>query len=59
MVFDKMASRILLQRYFLKFDLSKNQQVFEPLYQWFFKLLQFDKFTLDVESPAHPRYGSQ
>lgn len=57
--FDKMAGHKSFQRFFSKFDLSKNQQVFTPLYQWFFNKLQFDNFTLVVDSTIHTRYGSQ
>lgn len=57
--FERMAGHKSFQRFFAKFDLSKNQQVFTPLYQWFFNQLQFDNFTLDVDSTVHIRYGSQ
>lgn len=57
--FERMAGHKSFQRFFAKFDLSKNQQIFTPLYQWFFNKLQFDNFTLDVDSTIHTRYGSQ
>ena len=57
--FERMAGHKSFQRFFSKFDLSKNQQVFTPLYQWFFNQLQFDNFTLDVDSTIHTRYGTQ
>lgn len=57
--FERMAGHKSFQRFFAKFDHSKNQQIFTPLYQWFFNKLQFDNFTLDVDSTIHTRYGSQ
>jgi Transposase DDE domain group 1 len=57
--FDRMAGHKSFQRFFNKFDLARNQKIFTPLYQWFFKNLQFDNFTLDVDSTVHTRYGSQ
>lgn len=57
--FKQMAGHKSFQRFFNKFDLATNQKVFTPLYQWFFQNLQFDNFTLDVDSTIHTRYGSQ
>lgn len=57
--FDRMAGHKSFQRFFNKFDLVKNQKVFTKLYQWFFEKLQFDNFTLDVDSTIHTRYGNQ
>jgi hypothetical protein len=57
--FKRMAGHKSFQRFFNKFDLAKNQRVFTSLYQWFFKNLQFDNFTLDVDSTIHTRYGNQ
>jgi hypothetical protein len=54
-----MAGHKSFQRFFNKFDLATNQKVFTALYQWFFKSLQFDNFTLDVDSTVHTRYGNQ
>jgi hypothetical protein len=57
--FERMAGHKSFQRFFNKFDLARNQKVFTALYQWFFKNLQFDNFTLDVDSTVHTRYGNQ
>jgi hypothetical protein len=57
--FKRMAGHKSFQRFFNKFDLATNQLVFTALYQWFFKNLRFDNFTLDVDSSVNPRYGTQ
>jgi hypothetical protein len=57
--FERMAGHKSFQRFFNKFDLATNQKVFTPLYQWFFKNLQFNNLTLDVDSTVHTRYGTQ
>lgn len=57
--FTRMAGHKSFQRFFNKFDLATSQRVFTELYQWFFQKLQFDNFTLDVDSTIHTRYGTQ
>jgi hypothetical protein len=57
--FQRMAGHKAFQRYFSKFDQADNQRVFTQMYQWFFSQLQFDNYTLDVDSTIHTRYGSQ
>ncbi len=57
--FKRMAGHKSFQRFFNKFDVGTNQQVFRDLYQWFFSQLRFDNFTLDVDSSIYTRYGSQ
>lgn len=57
--FERMAGHKSFQRFFNKFDLATNQKAFTVLYQWFFKNLQFNNFTLDVDSTVHTRYGTQ
>lgn len=57
--FDSMAGHKAFQRFFNKFDLAINQRIFTSWYQWFFQRLQFDNFTLDVDSTIHTRYGLQ
>lgn len=57
--FGRMAGHKSFQRFFNKFDFGTNQKVFTPLYQWFFKNLQFNNLTLDVDSTIHTRYGTQ
>lgn len=46
-------------RFFKKFTPSLNHQVFIELYSWFFDQLQFDNYSLDVDSSIVTRYGEQ
>ncbi len=55
----KMAGHRAFVRFFQKFDLEKNSQVFPPFYRWFFNNLKFDNYTLDFDSSVITRYGSQ
>ena len=57
--FKRMAGHKAFQRFFQKFNQATNQQVFTQWYQWFFNHLQFDNFTLDVDSSVHTKYGNQ
>jgi len=57
--FNRMAGHKAFQRFFQKFTQSTNQEVFTQWYQWFFSHLQFDNFTLDVDSSVHTKYGNQ
>lgn len=59
MGFDRMAGHKSFQRYFQKFNQATNQKVFTLWYQWFFSQLNFDNFTLDVDSSVHTKYGEQ
>ena len=56
---ERMAGSKAFQRYFNKFSLAINQEVFTKLYQWFFSNLQFDNYTLDFDSTIMTRYGNQ
>jgi hypothetical protein len=47
------------KRFFGKFTQGMNQRVFTLLYQWFFLGLQFDNYTLDLDSSVLTRYGDQ
>jgi len=55
----KMSEHKAIRRYLEKFNQGKNQEVFKNLYQWFFKSLKFDKYTLDCDSTVMTRYGEQ
>ena len=55
----RMAGHKAFQRYFSKFTAAINHKVFHPLYQWFFQQLQFDNYTLDLDSTVLTRYGNQ
>ena len=54
-----MAGHKAFQRYFKKFTQEKNNQVFTKLSQWFYRQMQFDNYTLDVDSTILTRYGNQ
>ena len=47
------------KRYFNKFDKATNQKVGNHFFGWFFKNLQINYFTLDVDSTIFTRYGTQ
>jgi len=57
--FKKMAGHKAYQRYFQKFTIAINQQVFTKLSQWFFQQVKLDNYTLDVDSTVLTRYGVQ
>ena len=57
--YRRKAGHKSVQRYFRKFGQATNQTVFQELYQWFFKQLHFDNFTLDLDSTVMSRYGQQ
>jgi hypothetical protein len=46
-------------RFFKKITPSMNHEIFIELYRWFFEQLQFDNYTLDVDSSVITRYGEQ
>lgn len=47
------------KRFFSKFNQATNQKVSDYFYSWFFNNVQFDNFTLDIDSSAMTRYGVQ
>jgi hypothetical protein len=55
----RMPSDTTIKRFFEKFSLQQNNEIFTELYQWFFEQLQFDNYTLDVDSSVLIRYGEQ
>jgi DDE family transposase len=57
--FKKMAGHKAYQRYFQKFTIAINQQVFTKLSHWFFNQIKLDNYTLDVDSTVLTRYGTQ
>ena len=46
-------------RFFKQFSSSMNHEILIELYRWFFEQLQFDNYTLDVDSSVITRYGEQ
>lgn len=55
----RVASGTTYGRFFKKFTPSHHHSVFIGLYSWFFEQLQFDNYTLDVDSSVITRYGEQ
>ena len=56
---NKMAGHKSFQRYFKKFRQADNQHVFTKLFNWFFKEIKLDNYTLDLDSTILTRYGKQ
>ena len=54
-----MAGHRAFIRYFQKFSMEDNTNVFSNFYQWFFNNLTFNNFTLDLDSSVVTRYGDQ
>lgn len=54
----RMAGHRAFIRFFEKFDLAKNREVFTLFYQWFFDNLKFDNFTLNLDSSVITSCGS-
>lgn len=57
--YQKMAGHKAYQRYFRKFTVAINQQVFTKVSQWFFGQVKLENYTLDVDSTVLTRYGDQ
>ena len=55
----QMAGHKSFQRYFKKFGQADNQRIFTGMFNWFFKQIKFDNYTLDFDSTIMTRYGSQ
>ena len=55
----QMAGHKCFQRYFKKFGQGDNQRVFTGMFNWFFKQMKFDSYTLDLDSTIMTRYGNQ
>lgn len=56
---EKMAGHRSFIRFFKKFTIETNTNVFCNFYQWFFDQLVFNNFTLDLDSSVVTRYGEQ
>jgi hypothetical protein len=56
---QRVASGTTFGRFFKSFSESRSHQFFIDLYSWFFEQLQFDNYTLDVDSSVITRYGEQ
>ncbi|RRD68773.1 IS1380 family transposase, partial [Tannerella forsythia] len=47
------------KRYFSKFNAKTNLEVAHHFFGWFFKSLNINYFTLDIDSSVITRYGEQ
>ncbi|MFP5039573.1 IS1380 family transposase [Parasediminibacterium sp. JCM 36343] len=56
---ERVPSATTYGRFFKKFTPSMNHDIFIELYSWFFEQLQFDNYTLDVDSSVITRHGEQ
>jgi hypothetical protein len=56
---QRVASGTTFGRFFKSFSESRSHQFFIDLYSWFFEQLQFDNYTLDLDSSVITRYGEQ
>ncbi len=57
--FKKMPSQSTYSRFFGKFSWQRNTEVFTKLNKWFFKKIDLDTLTLDLDSTIITRYGKQ
>jgi hypothetical protein len=57
--FKMMAGHKAYQRYFQKFTIAINQQVFTKISQWFFSQIKLDTYTIDFDSSVLVRFGTQ
>ena len=55
---DKLPSSSTYNRFFYKFDLEKNSQIFPRLQQWFMQQFDTGKLTVDIDSTVITRYGN-
>ena len=56
---DKLPSSSTYNRFFYKFDIEKNSQIFPQLQQWFMDQFKVGKITVDLDSTVVTRYGNQ
>ena len=50
---------MIIAAFFAKFTQTTNQKVSDYFYKWIFENVQFDNFTLDIDSSVITRYGEQ
>lgn len=55
----RVASTSTYTRFFKKFTWQENTRIFKEAQQWFFKQLQFNNYTIDVDSSVMSRHGEQ
>lgn len=55
----EVPSQSTFSRFFGKFSLKRNTEVFPRIQQWVFEQMRFDNMTLDLDSSVMTRYGEQ
>jgi hypothetical protein len=55
----EVPSQSTYSRFFSKFSLKRNTEVFPKIQRWFFEQLRFDNMTIDLDSSVMTRYGEQ
>ena len=55
----QLPSSSTYNRFFYKFDLERNSQIFPKLQQWFMQQFSTGKLTIDIDSTVITRYGNQ
>jgi len=56
---EKLPSSSTYNRFFYRFDMEKNSDVFPRLQQWFVEQFDVGKLTIDLDSTVITRYGEQ
>ena len=56
---EKLPSSSTYNRFFYKFDIEKNSEIFPLLQQWFMDQFKVGKITVDLDSTVVTRYGNQ
>ena len=56
---EKLPSSSTYNRFFYRFDMEKNSQIFPLLQQWFMQQFDTGKVTVDIDSTVITRYGDQ
>lgn len=56
---EQLPSSSTYNRFFYKFDIERNSEVFPQLQQWFMKQFDVGRLTLDLDSTVITRYGEQ
>lgn len=54
-----MASQSTFSRFFSKYELEDNDELFPALMRWWFEQFRLDKYTVDLDSTVLTRYGHQ
>ncbi len=56
---NRMAGYKAYLRYFKKFGMKENEEIFGKLFEWLISGMKFSNYTLDLDSTVITRYGEQ